>query len=301
MKAFYNEKGTKMIYKGEDFPIGPILVNNDTKAAKSTVSNTDDSWLDGYPVTQEAVEEHDDEGDKIDGSIGMEDASTSGQPNHVSARKVSPSSVEKDFTQTEAVPRLMHDDGIKGTSVMLLRPTSTPENVTVSKGSDNNTIKYIPTTPVAFVAQELALVTTVTSLNLVTLKSSTVLHLSDHIPLPEEETAISPKQEATATIMPSQSDFTEPSADNLIEQDTFTYALRGKPLTTLEPCVGIHCSSSDKGRMIAVGVTVLCLLLLAAILGLCFFTKRQQKTSVYKLNGKYQTRYQLQQIEMQKV
>ncbi|XP_062972284.1 sushi domain-containing protein 5 [Elgaria multicarinata webbii] len=293
VKTMYNEQGIKMLYEGEDFPMGPTIVNNDTKAAKSTDTNTDESWLDGYPVTQEAEEE---EGDKIDGSMGMEDDITTDQSNYVGVRKTGGSSLEKDFIQTGAAPPLTKDDEIKRTLVTLL-PTSGTENISISKGSDN-VISYAPTTPMVFVTQELASVTTVTNLNLATLETSTVLHLVDHIQLPEEEEIMTSPMQAVTTV-PSQNSFTDTSAD--AERETLTYGLGGKPLTTFEPCIGGNCSSPDKGSMVAIGVTLVCLLSLAAILAVWCFKKRQHKTSVYKLNGKEHTRHQLQQIEMQKV
>nr|XP_056713783.1 sushi domain-containing protein 5 [Euleptes europaea] len=301
VKTIYNEQGSKLIYDDEDFHIGPILVNNGTGATKSTNSNTDESWLDGYPVTQEAVEEGEaeEEGDKTDGSMGMEDDITSNQPNHVGIGKAGSSSLEKDFIPIGAVPSLTHNaDGIKGMPIALT-PTSAPENVSISNGSED-VIRYIPTTPMGFVTQELASVATVTSLISATLETSTVLGLIDHIPSPEEEETTTLPTQAVTTV-PSQNVFTEPSADDLIERDILSYGLGGRLLTTLEPCVGTECSSSDKGAMIAIGVTVLCLLLLAAIFAVWCFRKRQQKTSVYKLNGKDHPGHQLQQIEMQRV
>ncbi|XP_061442687.1 sushi domain-containing protein 5 [Rhineura floridana] len=296
MKTMYNEKGTKMIYEGEDFPIGPIIVNNDTKAAKRTESHTDESWLDGYPVTQEAVEVDEEEGDKIDGSMGMEYDIATDQLNHFGVRKTGSSRLEKDFVQTGAVPPLTHNDGIKRIPVTLT-PPSVPENVSISKGSDD-VIRYVPMTPMGFITQKLGSVTTVTNLNLAILETSTVLHLIDHIPLPDEvEMMTSPMQ--AVTVKPSQNGFTDTSA--VVKEEGLTYGLGGKLLTTLEPCVGVDCSRSDKGSMIAVGVTVVCLLFLAVILAVWCFRKRQQKTSVYKLNGKDHTRHQPQQIEMQKV
>ncbi|XP_054847954.1 sushi domain-containing protein 5 [Eublepharis macularius] len=296
LKTIYNEQGTKMIYDDDDFHIGPILVNNGTGTTKSIVSNTDESWLDGYPVTQEAVEEGEaeDEGDKIDSSMGMEDDISSDQSNHVGNGKAGSSSLEKDFIPIGAVPSLTHDaDGIKGISVTLTS-ASAPENVSISNGSEE-IIRYVPTTLMGFVTQELASVTTVTTLNLATLETSTVPSLIDRIPSPEEEGRTTfPTQAVTNGI-------TEPSADDLIEREILTDGLGGELLTTFEPCVGGECSSSDKGAMIAIVVTVLCLLLLVAIFAVWCFRKRQQKTSVYKLNGKDHTGYRLQQIEMQKV
>lgn len=295
LKTIYNDQDIKAIKEGQDFPTGPILVNNDTKATKITDSNTGQSWLDGYPVTQEAVEEG--EEDKTDGSMGMEEDNHTDQPNYVGVRKAGSSNLEKDFIQMEAVPSLVHDDGIKGIPITVT-PTSVLENVSVSSEGSDGFLKYSSTTPMEFVSQELASAATITSLHLATLETSTAFHLIDHIPMPEEkETTLV----QAVTSIPSQVGFTEMSADELVERETLSYGLGGKLLTTFEPCTGIDCSIPDKGPMIAIGMTVVCLLLLASVLAVWCFKKRQQKTSVYKLNGKDHIRHQLQQIEMQKV
>uniref|UniRef100_A0A803TGC5 Uncharacterized protein n=1 Tax=Anolis carolinensis TaxID=28377 RepID=A0A803TGC5_ANOCA len=135
---------------------------------------------------------------------------------------------------------------------------------------------------------------TVTTLNLEMVDTSAVLCVTDHIPLPEEEeeeTVTFPIQ--TITTVSSQNTFTT------IAKEAVIYGLDGKSVTTFEPCV--DCSTSIKGPIVAIGVTVVCLLLLATILAVWCFKKRQQKTSVYKLNGKDHARHQPQQIEMQKV
>lgn len=300
LKTIYNGQDTRTISEGDDFSIGPILVNNDTKAAKITDTNTDQSWLDGYPVTQEAVEEGEEEEEgKIDGSMGMEEDIHTDRPNYVGVRKAGSSNLEKDFIQIGAEPSRAHDDRIKGIPTTLT-PTSLPENVSVSSEGSDGLIKYTPTPPMGFVIQELASVTTITSLNLATMETSTAFHLIDHIALPEEEEMTTFPVQAVTTI-PSQDGSTETSADELAERETLSYGLGGKLLTTSEPCAGVDCSSSDKSSMIAIGMTVVCLLLLVTVLAVWCFKKRQQKTSVYKLNGKDHTRHQLQQIEMQKV
>nr|XP_020657724.1 sushi domain-containing protein 5 isoform X2 [Pogona vitticeps] len=292
VKSMSNEQAIKMIYEGEEMPIGPIIVNNDTKAAKHTDSNTDESWLDGYPVTQEAVEgDVVDEGSKMDGSVEIQDEIVTDQPNYVGVRKTKGRSMEKDLLQTEAVPLPTADNGIKGVLVTL-QPTSGP--VSVSKGS-NDVTSYAPMTPMRFVTRELISVTIVTDLNLATLETSTVLYFTDHIPLPEIMT--SPMQ--AVTTVPSQNLFTDVPMD--AEREALTFGLSGKLLTTFEPCVGVDCSSSDTAPMVAIGVIVVGLILLASVLAVWCFKKWQQKTSVYKLNGQDHTRHQLQQIEMQKV
>nr|XP_023963856.2 sushi domain-containing protein 5 [Chrysemys picta bellii] len=306
VKTIYNEPGNKMIYDSKDFPIGPVLVNNDTKAMKDTVTNTDESWLDGYPVTQEAVED-DEEEDKVDGSMGTEDdiILTTDQPNHVEVRKADNSNPapDKDLTQIVAAPTRMRDYGIKEIP-LVLTPTSAPENVSASKGSED-VIRYHPTTSLGFVTQESTTTTTQhdrSNLKTATLKTSTTVSPIDHIPYPETEETTAYSTQAATTI-PTREVFTDSLSNEFLEQENLTYGTGEKLLPTSEPCVGEDCPSPNKDPMIAIIVIVLCLLLFASILAVWCFKKRQQKSSVYKLNGKGQARHPQhhQQIEMQKV
>ncbi|XP_034616916.1 sushi domain-containing protein 5 [Trachemys scripta elegans] len=306
VKTIYNEPGNKMIYDSKDFPIGPVLVNNDTKAMKDTVTNTDESWLDGYPVTQEAVED-DEEEDKVDGSMGTEDdiILTTDQPNHVEVRKAGNSNPapDKDLTQIVAAPTRMRDYGIKEIP-LVLTPTSAPENVSASKGSED-VIRYHPTTSLGFVTQESTTTTTQhdrPNLKTATLKTSTTVSPIDHIPYPETEETTAFSTQAATTI-PTREVFTDSLSNEFLEQENLTYGTGEKLLPTSEPCVGEDCPSPNKDPMIAIIVIVLCLLLFASILAVWCFKKRQQKSSVYKLNGKGQARHphHHQQIEMQKV
>ncbi|XP_060637729.2 sushi domain-containing protein 5 [Anolis sagrei] len=283
-----NEQDTKMIYESEDFPAGPVIVNNDTKAAKRIESNVDESWLDGYPVTQEAIEEEeDDEGDKMDGSMGREDDFATDQRSYDGMRRTGGSNVGKDLVPTEPALPLTYSDGIERILVTLL-PTSGPETGIVSS---EDVLLYAT----GLVTQELAPISTVTTLNLEMVDTSAMLHVTQHVPLPEEkyETVTFPIQ--TITTVSSQNTFTT------IAREALTYGRDGKSVTTFEPCAGADCSTPNKGPIVAIGVTVVCLLFLATILAVWCFKKRQQKTSVYKLNGKDHAGHQPQQIEMQKV
>ncbi|XP_025059895.1 sushi domain-containing protein 5 [Alligator sinensis] len=305
VKTIYSEPDAKMIYDSEDFPIGPGLVNNDTTAAKDTFAITDESWLDGYPVTQEVMEDVEEKEDKVDSSMGTEDdiIFTNDQQSHVEVRKVgNTSDPEKDLTKIVASSPRMHDYGVKEMPIVLT-PTSAPENVSASKGFDD-IIKYHLTTSLGFVTRESATTTTLydpTRLKTATLETHVTVSPFNHIPDPKaEQTTANPIQ--VATTVSTRDDITHPSSKELIEQEAVTHGTGEKRLPTSEPCVGEECPRSSKGPMIAVIVIVLCLLLLAFILAVWFFKKRQQKSSVYKLNGKGQTRHHHQQhIEMQKV
>ncbi|GAB0184269.1 sushi domain-containing protein 5 [Grus japonensis] len=310
VKTAYDEPGAKMFYDSEDFPIGPILTTNDTKAEIDAVAITDESWLDGYPVTQEVVEDDEEEGDKVDGSMGTEDdvVLTTDQPNHVEVRKSGNGSPapEEGLTQIVAATTRIDDEGAKETLVPLTS-VSGLENLSMSRGYDAAAWDH-PTTFPETVTQEpsTTILFDITSLKTSMSETSVMVSPSDHTPYAEpKEITTYPAQ--VATTAPAPDIITDTSSQELGEQENLTQGLGEMPIPTSEPCQGEDCPKSSKGAIIAVIVILLCLLLVAAVLAVWFFKKRQQKNSVYKLNGRCQPRhhcyhhYHQQHIEMQKV
>ncbi|KFV53105.1 Sushi domain-containing protein 5, partial [Tyto alba] len=310
VKTAYDEPGAKIFYDSEHFPIGPILTPNDTKAEIDAVAITDESWLDGYPVTQEVVEGDEEDGDKIDGSMGTEDdvVLTTDQPNHVEVRKSGNGSPapEEGLTQIVAATTRIYDEGAKETPVPLTS-VSGLENLSRSRGYDESAWDQ-PTTSPETVTQEpsTTMLFDITSLKTSMLETSVMVSPSDHTLYAEpKETTAYPAQAATTA--PAPDILTDTSSQELAEQENLTQGLGEKPVPTSEPCGGEDCPKSSKGAIIAVIVILLCLLLVAAVLAVWFFKKRQQKNSVYKLNGRCQPRhhcyhhYHHQHIEMQKV
>ncbi|XP_052550265.1 sushi domain-containing protein 5 [Tympanuchus pallidicinctus] len=310
VKTVYDEPSAKMFYDSEDFPIGPILTANDTKEGIDTVPITDESWLDGYPVTQEVVEDDEEEGDKVDGSMGTEEdiILTTDRPNDVEVRKLGNGSPapEEGLTQIVAATTSIDDERVKETSVPLTS-VSGLEDLSVSRGYDDAAWDH-PTTAVETVTQEpgTTLLLDVTSLRTSMSETSAMASPFDHTPEEEERgTTAYPAQ--VATTAPAPDILTGTSSPELDEQENLTQGLGEKPVPTSEPCEGEDCPKSSKGAVIAVIVILLCLLLAAAVLAVWFFKKRQQKNSVYKLNGRCQPRhhcyhhYHHQHIEMQKV
>ncbi|NXR48287.1 SUSD5 protein, partial [Hippolais icterina] len=307
VKTAYDEPGAKTFYDNEDFPIGPILTTNDTKTVLDAVAITDESWLDGYPVTQEVVEE-DEEGDKVDGSMGTEDdlILTTDQPNHVEVRKLENGSPapEEGLTQIVSATTGVGDEGAKETPVPLTS-VSGLENFSVSRGYDDAAWEH-PATSLETVTQEptTTMLFDITSLKTSLPETSVTVSPSDHTPYVEPHTTAYPEVAITA---PAPDIITDTTSQELAEQENLTQGLEEKPIPTSEPCEGEDCPKSSKGAIIAVIVILLCLLLVAAVLAVWFFKKRQQKNSVYKLNGRCQPRhhcyhhYHHQHIEMQKV
>ncbi|NWZ71309.1 SUSD5 protein, partial [Acrocephalus arundinaceus] len=307
VKTAYDEPGAKTFYDNEDFPIGPILTTNDTKTVLDAVAITDESWLDGYPVTQEVVEE-DEECDKVDGSMGTEDdiILTTDQPNHVEVRKLGNGSPapEEGLTHIVEATTVVDDEGAKETPVPLTSVSSL-ENFSVSRGYDDAAWDH-PATSLETVTQEptTTMLFDITSLKTSMPETSVTISPSDHSPYVEPHTTTYPEVAITA---PPPDIVTDTTSQELAEQENLTQGLEEKPIPTSEPCEGEDCPKSSKGAIIAVIVILLCLLLVAAVLAVWFFKKRQQKNSVYKLNGRCQPRhhcyhhYHHQHIEMQKV
>ncbi|XP_027531934.1 sushi domain-containing protein 5 [Neopelma chrysocephalum] len=311
-KTVYDEPGAKMFYDSEDFPIGPILTANDTKTVIDEVAITDESWLDGYAVTQEVVEEEveEEEGDKVDSSMGTEDdiILTTDQPNHVEVRKSGNGSPapEEGLTQIVAATTRIDDEGAKETPASLTSASGL-ENFSVSRGYDDAAGEH-PDASLETVTQEpsTTILFDITNLKTSMSETSVMVSPSDYTPHtePKETTTYS---EQVATTAPAPDIFTDTASQELAEQENLTQGVGEKPVPTSEPCEGEDCPKSSKGAIIAVIVILLCLLLAAALLAAWFFKKRQQKNSVYKLNGRCQPRhhcyhhYHHQHIEMQKV
>ncbi|MGH0122713.1 UNVERIFIED_CONTAM: hypothetical protein FKN15_006805 [Acipenser sinensis] len=296
--------GVKTFDNNEDFPIdAPLEPHNETKTTKESVASTDESWLDGYPVVQEV-----EEGEKVDGSMETEEGEgvvTTDQPNHVEISRADTSSTSPttDFTQIVAGPTRQLDYGDKPVPVELT-PTSPPENVSASKGMDD---MYRTTTPSRIVMantttteetieqQEFPAVPTDTWET-----TETVYPFINHVPVPTyaEDTTTS-YQVPIETTTRSPDGFAGTSLyDEFTQKGNLTDGTGAKLLPTAETCVGEDCPQPSKGPMIAIILIVICLLIFTAVLAVWCYKKKQQKSSVYKMNGKGQTRHP-QHIEMQ--
>ncbi|XP_030059224.1 sushi domain-containing protein 5 [Microcaecilia unicolor] len=306
VKTDYAESETKMIYESEDFPLGPSMVSNNTNSAKDTVASTDGSWLDGYPVTQDIGQE----AEKTDTSPETDEdvIVATNQPHDAKIGKGDyPATIpDKDLTPIWAAPTRILDYSVR-VAQEPLTPTNSPENVSTSKGADD-VMRYHPTAPLGFTTEAL---TTAAVSDEHTDSTPTVImgiyhtiRPVDHIPLPtkaEKATTYQMPLETQSHTVRISDSFTERSFfEEVTEGENLTGGIRGTLLPSSEPCVSGDCLRSSNGPMITIIVVVLCLLLLATILAVWCYKKQQQKSSVYQLNGKGQTRHH-QQIEMQKV
>lgn len=303
VKLVPGEPETKVIYDNTDGPLGPFVGKNDSKAGDPVVSSSDESWLDGYPVTDGAwrkteAEEEEDE-DRGDGSVGLDEniLLTPDQPILVEVKKPWSSTLtpSEGMTHSSVLPSQMLD-----VEALALRPVSVSE---AEGNGDGDLTKYQSTLSWRFTTEESPMATLpyeLTSSTLEILTATTVKQIPNHIP---------------STIMATTQPPGETTAPEI--QDSFPYLLSEdffgqegpRPGTseelhpTLESCVGGGCPGLSRGPVIATIVTVLCLLLLLAGVGMVWGYRRyQHKSSVYKLNvGQRQARHYHQQIEMEKV
>lgn len=292
---------TKVIDSSIESPSGPYVGRND-KARDPMVSSSDESWLDGYPVTDgawrktEAEEEED--GDKGDGSVGLEECVlfTPHQPILVEVKKPrSTTLIPSEETHSSVIPSQTLD-----VEALALRPKSMSETEGPSKG-DGDLIRYQSTLPWRFVTEKSPMATLPYEFTSSTTETVTTA-------VPKMATLI------PSTIMAVTQTPVETTAPEV--QDNFPYLLSEdflgqegpgpgatELLPTLKPCVGDECPGLSRGPIIATTVTVLCLLLLLVGMGAVWgYRKCQHKSSVYKLNvGQRQARHYHQQIEMEKV
>uniref|UniRef100_A0A2I3S0G4 Sushi domain containing 5 n=2 Tax=Pan troglodytes TaxID=9598 RepID=A0A2I3S0G4_PANTR len=303
VKLVPGEPETKVIYGNTDGPSGPFVGKNDSKAGDPVVSSSDESWLDGYPVTDgawrktEAEEEED--GDRGDGSVGLDEnvLVTPDQPILVEVKKPKSSTLtpSEGMTHSSVLPSQMLD-----VEALALRPVNASETEGIG---DGDLTKYQSTLPWRFITEESPMATVpyeLTSSTLEMLTVNTVKQTPNHIPL----TIMATTQPPVETTVPEIQD----SFPYLLSEDFFGQEGPGPGASeelhpTLESCVGDGCPGLSRGPVIATIVTVLCLLLLLAGVGMVWgYRKCQHKSSVYKLNvGQRQARHYHQQIEMEKV
>ncbi|XP_069862603.1 sushi domain-containing protein 5 [Dipodomys merriami] len=286
------EPETKLIYGHTDGPSGPFVDRNDSKAGDPVVSSSDESWLDGYPVTDGAwrkVEaEAEDDGDKSDGSVGL-DENVPVTPDQLILVEVKKPRSTTHMTHSSTLP---------------LAPMNVSENEHPYDG-DGDLTTYKSTIPWRLTTEKSPPMATLpnehTSSTLDTITTITVQQVPSHMfsssmastQLPVQTTA-STTQESFPYLL---------SEDFLGQEGPGPGASEEEFLPTVEPCVGDACPNLSKGPVIATIVTILCLLLLLASVGAVWGYRRcQHKSSVYKLNlGQRQTRHYHQQIEMEKV
>ncbi|XP_021094320.1 sushi domain-containing protein 5 isoform X2 [Heterocephalus glaber] len=301
-----SEPETRVTYGSTDGPLGSSVDRNDSRAGDPVVSSSDESWLDGYPVTDGAwrkVEaEEEDDGDKGPGSVGLSESVfvTPDQPALVEVKVPRSSTLapSKDMTHSSVLP-----SGVLDVEALALRPM----NVSETKGphdKDGPLTKYQSSVPWRFTTEKSPMATPPYERTTSTQETETTTAVQQ-MPNRSPSTSMAATQFPVETTAPEVQD----SFPYLLSEDFLGQEAPG-PVSgeeehhpTLEPCVGDECPSLSRGPVIATIVTVLCLLLLLASVGAVWGYRRcQHKSSVYKLNvGQRQARHYHQQIEMEKV
>ncbi|KFO30924.1 Sushi domain-containing protein 5 [Fukomys damarensis] len=267
VKLVPSEPETRVTYGSTDGPLGSSVDRNDSRVGDLVVSSSDESWLDGYPVTDGAwrkVEaEEEDDGDKGPGSIGLDESAlvTPDQPALVE--------VKVPRSTTHAPSKDMTHSSILASEVLDVEALAlTPTNVSETKGArdrDGPLTKYQSTVPWEFTAEKSGMATPLYERTTSTLETETttpVQQMPDHIP----STSMAATQFPVETSAPEVQDSFPYllSEDFLGQEGTGPVASEKELRPTLEPCVGDECPSLSRGPVIATIVTVLCLLLLLA-------------------------------------
>ncbi|XP_073080006.1 sushi domain-containing protein 5 isoform X2 [Manis javanica] len=297
----------KVIYGSTDDPLGPFVGRNDSKAGDPVVSSSDESWLDGYPVTDGAwrkteAEEAEEEGgeDRGEGSVGLEESVlvTPAQPFLLEVKKPrSPTlTPREDMAHNSVLPSQTLD-----TEVLALKPMHVSATESPSEGADDLT-RYQSTVPWRFATEKSPMAALPYDITSSTLEA--VIPALRETPNHISSTARAASQTPMETVAPEvQEGFPYLLSEDFLGQEGPGPGAREELLPTVEPCVGDVCPRLSRGPIIATIATVLCLLLLLVGVGAAWgYHKCQHKSSVYKLNvGPRQARHYHQQIEMERV
>lgn len=301
------EPEARVIYSNTEGPSGPFVGRTDSRTGDPMVSSSDESWLDGYPVTDGAwrkieaeEEEEEEDGDKGDGAVGLGERGpvTPNQPIPVEVKKPGGTTLtpSEDMTRSSGLPSPTLE-----VEALALRPIKVSETESPSK-ADGDLSGYQSTVPWRFATEKSPMATLPYELTSSTLGTVTtaVQQMPNHIP----STIMEATQTPVETIAPEvQDSFPYLLSEDFLGQESPGPSASEELLPTVEPCVGDGCASLSRGPVIATIVTVLCLLLLLAGVGAVWgHRKCQHKSSVYKLNvGQREARHYHQQIEMENV
>ncbi|VFV21636.1 sushi domain-containing protein [Lynx pardinus] len=297
------EPDAKMAYSSTDGHSGTFVGRTDGKTGDPMVSSSDESWLDGYPVTDGAwrktgTEEED--GDKGGGSVGPEERVlvAPNQPTPVEVKKPGGTTLtpREDVTRGSVLLSQTLD-----VEALALGPINVSETESPSEG-DGDLPGYQSTVPQKFATEKSPVATL--PYELTSSAPETVTTAARQMPDPSPSTVMAATQTPGETIAPEVRDgFPYLLSEDFLGQGSPGPRASDELLPTVEPCVGDGCPGLGRGPVIATVVTVLCLLLLLAGVGAVWgHRKCQHKSSVYKLNvGQRQAQHYHQQIEMEKV
>ncbi|XP_042759327.1 sushi domain-containing protein 5 [Panthera leo] len=297
------EPDAKTADSSTDGHSGTFVGRTDGKTGDPMVSSSDESWLDGYPVTDGAwrktgAEEED--GDKGGGSVGPEERVlvVPNQPTPVEVKKPGGTTLTPSEDVTRGSVLLSQTLDVEA---LALGPINVSETESPSEG-DGDLPRYQSTVPRKFATEKSPVATL--PYELASSASETATTAAQQRPDPSPSTVMAATQTPVETIAPEVRDsFPYLLSEDFLGQESPGPRASDELLPTVEPCVGDGCPGLGRGPVIATIVTVLCLLLLLAGVGAVWgHRKCQHKSSVYKLNvGQRQAQHYHQQIEMEKV
>ncbi|XP_058585261.1 sushi domain-containing protein 5 isoform X1 [Neofelis nebulosa] len=297
------EPDAKTADSSTDGHSGTFVGRTDGKTGDPMVSSSDESWLDGYPVTDGAWRKTGAEeggGDKGGGSVGPEERVlvVPSQPTPVDVKKPGGTTLTPSEDVTRGSVLLSPTLDVEA---LALGPISVSETESPSEG-DGDLPRYHSTGPREFATEKSPVATL--SCELASSAPETATTAAQQMPDPSPSTVMAATQTPVETIAPEVRDsFPYLLSEDFLGQESPGPRASDELLPTVEPCVGDGCPGLGRGPVIATIVTVLCLLLLLAGVGAVWgHRKCQHKSSVYKLNvGQRQAQHYRQQIEMEKV
>ncbi|XP_023659520.1 sushi domain-containing protein 5 isoform X1 [Paramormyrops kingsleyae] len=307
----------------DSVPLNTVKLNYTRVGVRGPRPEADESWLDGYPVTQETGEEEEEEGGVRDAGIPTTETTEDdeigrkvpsrtermdgSQPDHGSP---APSS---DSAHIAVPPTRPADYGVKHIPVRLT-PRSSLESVHMGlhPSTRHSIAVHTPPTATTPAPPELDLPGHPADRGdgrKVKMGPTAPWHITkslypflDHLPGPtQREDVTVPYQKVpsgtVATDMIDEFPGTGLNGDSVERNLTWLGPEAGGPPTE-GPCLGEGCPLAGRGPVVAIVIVAACALMVAAVLAVWCYKKQQQKSSVYKMNGKDQGR-PAQQIEMQ--
>ncbi|KAI3358552.1 hypothetical protein L3Q82_014972, partial [Scortum barcoo] len=259
------------------FSIATDKHQNVTEEAAGGKATTDETWLDGYPV----VPGETDNGDSTTERVRPEDREsgnlvrTTDKPNEVDIRPVAHTSSPK-VPESPTTEPALELGGVKETWPDLI-PSAAPSPDPSDSPSYSDTLDY-DTQQVSPTQSYMGDITEDPFLN--------------HDPAPPVLDGVILTrviEEHTVHNLPG-----ETGERGEMEGEM------GEAMCTGEDCPPHPPSSSSRGPVVAAIIVVVCALATAVIVGVWCYRRQQQKSSMYKMNGKGQSQIrQGQQIEMQ--
>ncbi|XP_044191466.1 sushi domain-containing protein 5 isoform X1 [Thunnus albacares] len=245
---------------------------NVTQKGAEGAATTDETWLDGYPVAQEETETSDSTTERV----GPEDR----EGGTVVRTTDRPNEVEKPvpYTSLPEMPESPTNDSDleQGGVVPRLIPTAAP-SPDKPEPSNSDTLEYD--------TQQAA----PTHSWMGDLTEHPFLNHGPAPPVHDGDVITGAMEEHTVHNLPS-----ETGDRGEVEGEM------GEAICTGEDCPPHPPSSSSRGPTVAAIIVAVCVIAAAVIVGVWCYRRQQQKSSMYKMNGKGQSQTrQGQQIEMQ--